>query len=141
MAGTQYHRSHPDSSVRHLVILALVAALLYFINSWFLISRYNEINFLRDHLGDMLALPVYLPLTLYLAMRLDIVKSSFKFSAVHVLISTILFSLIFEGFLPSFVESSTRDPMDGLAYLMGGVLVYLVDSIHERHRNLLSHRA
>lgn len=138
MAGTQYHRSHLDSSVKHLVILALVAAFVYFINRWFLISTYNEIDFFHDHLGDVLALPVYLPLSLYAAMSLDLVKPSFKIKTVHVLISTLLFSVIFEGFVPSLVESTTKDPMDGLAYLMGGVLVYLVDMVHHRRSNILS---
>ena len=125
MAGLQHHRFDPDRRLKYLIILALLAALTYLANRWIIIPQESSAPFFRNHLGDILALPVYLPLSLYLAIRLAVIPKDFNFNIGHIFGAVILFSLIFEGLLPMVDESSSRDPWDIVAYLVGGLLVYL----------------
>jgi len=44
----------------------------------------------------------------------------------HLILAAMLFSIIFEGIMPTIDSTATRDPADIIAYLSGGILVYLV---------------
>jgi len=109
------------------MLLALISALIYLVNRGIMIPGDHVPAFFRDYLGDILALPIYLPLSFYLSLRLDIVPENFQFSHLHILGAVILFSIIFEGIIPAIDQSSTRDPLDILAYLLGGFIVYVVN--------------
>lgn len=129
MAGTQHHRSIPDRRTKYLMILALIGGLIYLINRWLIIPMDASPAFFRNHLGDFLALPVYLPLSALLAIRLGIIPADFRLDIHHILAGVLIFSLIFEVILPSFDSSLTRDFLDTLAYLAGGMVVYVVGAI------------
>lgn len=132
MAKPQHHRPDLDRCFKHLIILALISALVYLINRWILMPRPGTSVFFRDYLGDILALPVYLPLSLYLSFKLEIVPAAYQLNHFHVLGAVILFSVIFEGIVPLIDASATSDPFDMLAYLFGGFIVYFVDTFCRR---------
>jgi hypothetical protein len=119
----EHHRSDPDRRPTYLITLALAAAVVYVLNRWLILPRTGSSLFWRNYLGDMLALPVYLPLSLYLARKLDVVENGFHLKFWHILGVTVLFTLFFEGLVPLLETGSTADPWDALAYLAGGLLV------------------
>jgi len=83
----------------------------------------------------VLALPVYLPLSYYLAWRLGLIMDDFQIKITHILGAVIIFSLLFEGLLPFIDATSTRDPIDILAYFAGGLVLYIVVNTGKRHSN------
>lgn len=111
------------------MILAGLGAALYALNRIILIPTFPDIPFLSRYVSDLLALPVYLPLSIYLARRLRIISNDFKISQLQVVGAVIIFSFLFEGLIPIFDTNSLRDEYDILAYLGGGTIVYTVSSI------------
>jgi len=133
MARTQHHRTDANRCLKYLIFLALVAALVYFVNRWIVIPLTGAATFYTDYLGDVLALPVYLPLSFYLALKLNIITEPLRLSWLHVLVAVFVFSTVFEGIVPLLVKSSTRDPWDILAYLSGGLIVLGVSLACKKH--------
>ncbi len=108
------------------MILAGVSASMFAINRILLIPLFPEIGFFRKYFGDIVALPVYLPLSFYLAKRLGLLVDDFHLRIPHILGGVFIFSLLFEGLVPLIDKSSIRDPYDVLAYLAGGFVLYIV---------------
>ena len=50
------------------------------------------------------------------------------------LLFVIIFGFLFEGVVPVFDATTTRDPFDILAYLAGGLVVYIVGSMGRQKR-------
>jgi len=134
MASIQYRSSDTDRRLKYLMILALSAALAYFVNRWVIIPQESSLLFFRCYVNDILALPVYIPLSLYLAVRLNIIPPEFRLGIIHILGAVILFSILFEGLLPVLDESITRDYWDIAAYFVGGILVLTVSRVSERSK-------
>jgi len=109
-----------------------MAVALYSINRLIIIPRFGHIVFFRDYLGDLLALPVYLPASLFIGIKLNIVVENFEFQFFHVMGAVFIFSILFEALLPMIDSTSIRDPFDILAYFAGGLIVLLVSSISEK---------
>lgn len=118
-----------NSRLVRLMFLALVAAMLYSINRFLMIPQWQDVAFLKDYLGDALALPVYIPLSFYIALRLHLISNDFNLRLTHIIGAVLIFSLVFEGIIPVIDSHSVRDPVDILAYLGGGLLVYCVSAI------------
>ncbi len=112
--------------LRRLMILAGVSATVYALNRLLFIQMMPEFGFLRQYLSDILALPVYLPVSLYFAWRLHLIPEDYRLHFTHILAAVVIFSLIFEGIIPVFDKSTIGDPFDILAYFAGGFLVYIV---------------
>lgn len=129
MVNTQYHSCDTDCHIKYLTILALNAAVIYLVNRFFILPSMSSPAFFQNHLSDLLALPVYLPLSLYLGIRLGVFSHFFRFRIEHVFGAVILFSLIFEGIVPIVNPLSVRDPLDVLAYSAGGIIVYGVSRV------------
>jgi hypothetical protein len=125
LAESEHYRPDPNRCTAYLIGLALLAAIIYFVQRIF--TAWGASNhFLASYLGDFLALPVYLPLSLYLAHRLGLLGPSFTLKFSHILGAVLIFSLIFEGIIPLLDPRSIADTGDILAYLLGGMLVYFV---------------
>ncbi len=129
MADSQHDSLDSDRRLKYLMLLALLAALVYLLNRWIIIPQAGSSPFFRDHMGDILALPVYLPLSFYLAVRLEVIPRYFQLTLGHVLGAAVLFSIIFEGLVPLVDASSTSDVWDIVAYFGGGLLVYFIGRI------------
>lgn len=111
------------------MILAAVSSILYVLNRIMIIPNQPTLSFFSNYFGDLLALPVYLPLSLYLALRLELIPNDFQLTLLHILLAGILFSILFEGIVPAIDRSTIRDPWDIVAYFIGGLVVYAIGSI------------
>jgi len=108
------------------MVLAYIAVALYTFNRFIMIPQFSNIVFFHEYLGDLLALSVYLPASLFVGIKLNIVPNHFEFRFSHIVVAVILFSVIFEGILPAIDSTSVRDPFDILAYFAGGLIVLIV---------------
>ena len=82
-----------------------------------------DTSFFRRYLGDVLALPVYLPLAIYAAFRLSLITANFRLTWRPVVLTALLFTVIFEGLVPLLSSRASADPWDALAYLAGGLFL------------------
>ena len=121
------------------MILAGISATVYALNRLLLVQMMPEVGFLKKYLSDMLALPVYLPVSLYLARRLHLVPQEYKLHFTHIFAAVLIFGLIFEGIVPVIDTTATRDTFDILAYFAGGLLVFIVGS-PDRIKRILTHQ-
>lgn len=112
--------------MNRMMVLAGFSITLYTLNRLWLISTFPQIAFFSRYFGDLLALPVYLPMSYYLAWRLQLIPTEFKVKPVHVLAAAIIFSVLFEGLIPIVDSSSYRDWGDVMTYFIGATLVYIV---------------
>lgn len=123
MVRIESHRPDTHRCPKHLMGLAVLAALTYILNRWGLMLTENPTPFLSSYLGDFLALPVYLPLSVGLAQRLKLIDLNFQLGSVQIILAVMVFSVLFEGVVPLLNSDSVADPWDILAYLGGGLLV------------------
>ena len=76
----------------------------------------------RFHLADLLALPLELTLMLYLMRRWYFRRPSFVLPTGWIVSTWLVFAVWFEGILPLFDNRATADPLDVLAYAVGGFI-------------------
>lgn len=81
------------------------------------------IPFAHAYLDDLLCLPVVCGLALT-AMRLIKGNPWYRLEFRHVLITFLLFSFWFEYYLPLQSEVYTADPLDLIAYALGGLFFW-----------------
>jgi len=115
--------------IKRLIILAAISSILYLLNRFLIIPTQSEFSFFSNYFGDLLALPVYLPLSVYLAQRLKLIPDDFQLTLLHILFAGLLFSILFEGIVPAIDSAATRDPWDIVAYFVGGFVVYGIGSV------------
>jgi len=126
-----------SSSLKRLLLLAGISVCLYAINRLVVIPIFPEVGFFKKYLADILALPAYLPLSVYLAWRLHLIPDPFKFHPVHIFGAGIIFSVLFEGIIPLIDSTSISDPIDVLSYFAGGLVVYLVGISGENNQKMI----
>ncbi|MCF7808704.1 MAG: hypothetical protein K9M49_05605 [Candidatus Marinimicrobia bacterium] len=117
-----------NAANKRLIWLAGVSAILYLINRFVLVEMVADPTFFKSYVGDFFALPVYLPLSIWLAHKFAIIDETFTLSIWHLLLAVLIFSIIFELIVPVIDSSSTRDFGDIIAYLDGGILVFIVSA-------------
>jgi branched-subunit amino acid ABC-type transport system permease component len=100
---------------------------LYLINRFGLALAFPDITFFKFYGGDVFAIPAFLPFTLYLASKLELIEKSFRLRFSHVLWSIVVFAFIFEIILPRFLTTMTSDFWDIVAYGAGGILCYVAE--------------
>ncbi|TGE06081.1 hypothetical protein [Hymenobacter fodinae] len=79
---------------------------------------------LRAHLGDVLALPLQLTLMLYAMRRWYFRRPEFVLPAAWIFSFWLVTSVWFEGVLPRFDARATADPLDVVAYAVGGLVFW-----------------
>lgn len=114
-AGFQYWREP----------LFVVAAVLYLANSlWWKPMSVEPASFVRCYFGDVLCMPVCLPVTLWLQRRVGVRFHDRMPSGAELLLHWILWSCCFELLaprLPSLAPGAVCDPLDAVAYAVGGL--------------------
>lgn len=78
----------------------------------------------RFHLADVLALPLELTLILYFMRRWYFRQPSFVLPASWIVSTWVVFAVWFEVILPLFDHRATADPLDVLAYGVGGFIFW-----------------
>ncbi|MEM7036103.1 MAG: magnesium citrate secondary transporter [Bacteroidota bacterium] len=83
-----------------------------------------HLPFFHTHFTDFLCMPVLLPIAHFLLQTLLPRQTPAAFSFAHVLAAVLFYSLLFEGLFPILSTSATADPLDILAYLLGGLVFW-----------------
>ncbi len=116
--------------------LFLVCFVLYFANR-FLIKRFVAGGFFHDHFNDLICLPFWVPIMVFLTRKVGLRDGDDPPRADEILIPLIVWSAIFELYLPNvkyFRGLATADPTDILWYTVGGLLASVVWQVTYRER-------
>lgn len=110
--------------------LCVVAVVLYVANSvWWKPMTSDPTSFVHCYLGDVLCLPVCIPVTLWLqrklSLRLHDQRPSLREIALHWLLWTACFEWL-GPLLPLLAPGAVSDPWDAVAYAVGGLLAALL---------------
>lgn len=81
-------------------------------------------NLVRFHLADFLALPLELTLALFVLRRWYFRRPGFVLPTSWIFSSGLVFAVWFEGILPHFDARATADPLDVVAYALGGLVFW-----------------
>ncbi len=103
--------------------LFLFCLALYFVNR-FLLKKIWLSGFVHEHLNDLICIPFWVPIMLFLQRRLGLRPDDAVPRAAEVLIPLVLWSWIFEVILPGTEWGrafSVADPLDVLAYTAGAL--------------------
>lgn len=114
--------------------VCLLSIVLYAINRWYLKPHHIGGLFTIGYLNDVICLPLFLPIILGLQRLLAIRKHDAYPRLWEMLQSWVIFSVLFEVILPRFPQyfRTTGDPVDVLAYLVGGTLAWMWWSFRDR---------
>ncbi len=108
--------------------LFLCCVALYFVNR-FLLKHLVGSGFVHDHLNDLLCLPFWIPIMVFLMRQARLRPDDGPPRGAEILVPLVLWSAIFELWLPhvpSFSHLATADPVDVLYYALGGLLASVV---------------
>lgn len=96
-----------------------ISALLFWINQGAEKLFGQTPSFIRSYQDDLLAMPVILGVTLQIFQWIHPLKSQFRFTWVQCLVGFLYVSVAFEGVLPIYSETYTRDYWDIVFYAIG----------------------
>ncbi|MFO7824193.1 MAG: magnesium citrate secondary transporter [Cyclobacterium sp.] len=99
----------------------LFPALLFWVNQYLERIREVFIPFIHSYFDDLLAMPVVLGITLQVYRWIHPLKNNFVFTPTQIMVGFIYFSFLFEGLLPMWSSTYTRDFWDVVCYLIGAV--------------------
>jgi hypothetical protein len=101
--------------------LFVFCVILYFVNRW-LLKPYLPNSFSRDSLNDVICIPFWVPIMLFLMKKTHLRKEDGPPTASEILIPLIMWSWVFEAYLPFtpfFRRMATSDYMDIFSYTVG----------------------
>src|SRR3954469_7906801 len=102
--------------------LFLFCVVLYFLNRWVLKPHFSN-TFLHCYLNDVICIPFWIPIMLVVMKALRLRRNDSPPTGFEILIPLILWSWVFEAYLPftpMFKHLATSDYHDVLAYSIGG---------------------
>ena len=107
--------------------ICISALLIYPLNRWLLKPHGIGGTFGSCYLNDMLCLPLFLPMILWLQRRMGLRVHDGPPRVWEVLQHWAIFSILFEVILPRFPQyfRTVADPMDVVAYLVGGMMGWM----------------
>lgn len=103
--------------------LFVFCVILYFTNR-LVIKPYFPNHFCRDHLNDLICIPFWVPIMLFIMRKIRLRKTDLPPFASEILIPLILWSWIFEAYLPftpMFKHLATSDYLDVFSYTIGAL--------------------
>ena len=117
--------------------LFLTCFLLYFANR-FIIKRFVGGGFFHEHLNDLICLPFWVPIMLFLTRKAGLRDGDDPPRADEILIPLIVWSAVFELYLPHvryFQGLATADPTDIFWYTVGGLIASVAWQVTYRDRS------
>jgi hypothetical protein len=81
-------------------------------------------NVVRFYLADVVALPLELTLLLYMMRHWYFRRPSFVLPTTWIVGTWLVFGVWFEGILPRIDHRATADPLDVVAYAVGGFIFW-----------------
>lgn len=108
--------------------LFIACVILYFLNKHLLKQVWHD-GFVHSHLNDLICIPFWVPIMLWTQARLGLRPVPSIPSGLEVLVPAVLWSIVFELWLPNtatFAKVCTADPVDALCYVAGaaGAMVF-----------------
>jgi hypothetical protein len=103
--------------------LFVLSVALYIVNRWILKSIWTD-GFVHDHLNDLICIPFWVPIMLWAARRLGLRAHDGGPSAAEIVVPLLLWSVVFEVWLPhteSLRGRTVGDPADVLWYAVGAL--------------------
>lgn len=103
--------------------LFLFCVTVYFVNRW-IIKPYFPNPFSRDSLNDVICIPFWVPIMLFIMQKLRLRHNDIPPTASEILIPLIIWSWVFEAYLPFtkfFKHLATSDYLDVLSYTEGAL--------------------
>ncbi len=116
--------------------LFLFCLVLYFLNR-FLIKRFVPGGFFHDHLNDLICIPFWVPIMVLLLRKVGLRGNDDPPGADEILIPLVMWSAIFELYLPHvrhFERLATADPTDILFYTLGALAASVIWQVTYRDR-------
>lgn len=107
--------------------LFLFCVALYFANRW-IVKPYFPNEFSRWYLNDVVCIPFWVPIMLFMMRKIGLRNDDSAPSACEVLIPLLVWSWVFEAYLPFlqyFKHLATSDYLDIFAYTSGGLFAAL----------------
>lgn len=105
------------------IVIGIVVIALYIINKFYL-NRVLNILFFRFYFNDMLG---GILIVTYSNVILQFSNYKDALMKLHnILIFTLVVGLFWEYFTPLYYRVSVSDPLDVVAYMLGGVIYYLI---------------
>ena len=114
--------------------LFLCSVALFALNRWFLKPHLGW-PFLHNSLNDLLCLPVWIPIMLFLSRKMGLRQTDDAPDALEILVPFVFWSLVFEGLMPRLqigAQWGDGDPQDVFFYGLGGVLGWIFWAIFAR---------
>lgn len=111
---------------------------LYFVNRW-IIKPYFPNEFSRDHLNDVICIPFWVPIMLFLLKKARLRSSETPPTASEMLIPLVMWSWLFEAvlpFRPFFKHLATSDYLDVFSYTVGACIAGAVWKLYYREAPL-----
>jgi hypothetical protein len=107
--------------------ICIAALIIYPINRWVLKPYGLSGAFGTCYLNDLLCLPLFLPMILYVQRRIGLRLHDGPPRMWEILQHWAIFSVLFEAILPRYPRyfRSVADPVDVVAYLAGGITAWL----------------
>ncbi len=107
--------------------VCIVSLSLYAINRFILKPHHIGGWFTHGYLNDVLCLPLFVPMILYVQRLIGLRRHDGYPRAWELFQHWLIFSVVFEVIIPRMPSTfdSTADPYDVLAYLAGGVVAWL----------------
>ncbi len=99
--------------------LFLIGCFAYALNRWVLKPRVAS-EFLHSHFNDLWLIPCALPLVLWIQRRLSLRTNDAPPTWSEIWFHVVIWSILFEGIGP-YLAHVTGDPLDVLAYIVGGL--------------------
>ena len=118
--------------------IALCAMGIYLFNRFVIrSSNWGDIPFVREHLNDLLCLPIFLPAVLLVHRGMGLRRHDGPPSRFEILYHLVIWSIIFEGIAPSMtnVYQTTADPLDVVAYVAGALAAGMMWGSWRKHES------
>jgi hypothetical protein len=104
--------------------LFVCSCALYALNRWALKPHLHS-PFVRGHFNDLLLIPCAIPPLLLFQRFLRLRPHDHFPAASEILFCLVTWTLLFEWIGPRFVSGTTADPLDAIAYVLGGILAFI----------------
>ena len=111
--------------VKRLVVVFTVCSGGYMLNRCVLKALFPANVFLQGYLNDMLLMPCAVPVILFIRGALREREPDAGLCLAEVLAYWALFACAFEYIAPKLIPWAVADPIDAVAYLAGGMALYL----------------
>lgn len=100
--------------------LAAIYVVLYILKQMSIYMKY-----ISDYAADLLCVPLVLSVIHFVMVKFGVIKTQFELTPAMIAVCVVMFGLAFEWFLPMKSTNFTADPIDFVAYILGGFAYFI----------------